>query len=400
MGSIYRVVGENAHVLNASSGNVMTFKMTESEIRDLLQNWADPKFELSEDVASLFSVQTQMNTRLCRANLNNLGMEFGFPTIVNLELNRRCSMRCVHCYIGVERLASPLPSLFEQMTEEGLSHFLEEMREMGVFLLVFTGGEPFLNTRLEYLLESGREKGFVMELFSNLQHIPSWFLKKDPISSMVGRIQVSVYSSDPAVHDRITTSQGSHQRSMDNLKELQRRGFYVEVATPLMKLNFDSWEDTKRVFGNLGVKQDFSWPIVDEYYSERLGKTSLNITAEQLGQFVEKNPDFLIRTEFGDPQSPVCEAGRSMFGVSANGDVFPCSQLPCPVGNTAKTSIRSIYESRGMQKFRDIKNVDTGLKEAYNFCMGENFVETGNPLVQSQFILDLIGRSRKKGGVS
>jgi MoaA/NifB/PqqE/SkfB family radical SAM enzyme len=168
--------------------------------------------------------------------------------------------------------------------------FLDKLHKMGVFLLVLTGGEPFLNKKLEQFLWLAKAKGFVVELFSNLQQIPSWFWKLSPTTAMIGRIQVSIYSSDPIVHDRITTIKGSPKKSMNNLCELKRLGFYVEVATPLMKYNFDSWEETRKLFASLKIKQDFSWPIVDEYYSRKTGKSSLNIMASQFAKFVEKNP--------------------------------------------------------------------------------------------------------------
>lgn len=396
---IYRVVGKSVHVLNTTTGKLLTFEMSEKELLPILQNWTDPELELTEEIMSLFVLERQTNTRLCRSSLNSLGMELGFPTIVNLEINRRCSMRCVHCYIGAEFLESSTRSVFEDMSVKQQSLFLDELRGLGVFLLVFTGGEPFLNVKLEQLFKLAREKGFVVEIFSNLQQIPSWFWKLDSSTAMIGRVQVSIYSSDPVVHDDITTIMGSHERSMRNLKRLQQIGFYVEVATPLMKSNFDTWETTRQLFTDLGVKQNFSWPIVEEYYSEKTGKTSLNITAQQLKQFIDRNPDFLMRTEFTPPNDPVCEAGRSMFSISSDGNVFPCSQFPYPVGNITKDNMSSIYRSKAMQRIRDYRMMDTGLKEAYNYCMGENFVQTGNPLKQSKFFIASIrSLTKQKGG--
>ena len=395
---IYRTIGNKTHVLNVSTGTLMTFEMTEAEMLHVFQNRTDPRLGLDAEVLSLFASKMQTNTRLCRDNLNSLGMEFEFPTTVNIEINRRCSLRCLHCYIGTKDLKSSNPSVFEQMSRKQLSMFLDKLHKMGVFLLVLTGGEPFLNKKLEQFLWLAKAKGFVVELFSNLQQIPSWFWKLSPTTAMIGRIQVSIYSSDPIVHDRITTIKGSHKKSMNNLCELKRLGFYVEVATPLMKYNFDSWEETRKLFASLKIKQDFSWPIVDEYYSRKTGKSSLNIMASQFAKFVEKNPDFLIRTKFTKTNTPICEAGRSMFSISANGDVFPCSQFPSSVGSICDATPQAIYDSKRMRWVRSLKNIDVGLDMAYNYCVGENYVETGNPLTQSPFFLVSISKALKRKG--
>jgi MoaA/NifB/PqqE/SkfB family radical SAM enzyme len=287
------------------------------------------------------------------------------------------------------------------MSIRELNKFLDALHQMGVFLLVFTGGEPFLNVRLEWLLQCSREKGFVIEIFSNLQHIPSWFWRLDPSLAMIGRVQTSIYSSDHVVHDSITTVSGSLTRSLKNLMRLKERGFYVEVATPLMSLNFRTWVDTATYFKKVGIKQDFSWPIVGKYYSHNTEPTSLNISPEQFREFVDENPNFLIKTQLGCLRDPICELGRSLFSVSANGDVFPCSQFPYSVGNITQASVHAIYDSREMQRFRDIKCVDTGLSEAYNYCLGENYVETGNPLTQPQFLtVSITTALREKGGKS
>ena len=388
---IYRIAGGLAHALNTASGRIMSFDLSEEEIKQLLSDWEHLGEDLSEDAASFFSARGNPNTHLCRGNLIELGMEFGFPTMVNLEINRRCSLRCLHCYIGEEDLSSQIPSIFELMPTEDLSSFLDDLRAMGVFLLVFTGGEPFVNKRLNSLLQMASDKGFVSEIFSNLQYLPSWFSELNPLESRIGRVQVSVYSSDQEVHDAITKRTGSFTRTLKNIEFLRTRRFYVEVATPLMKDNLASWKRTRDFFARLGVPQNFSWPIVNEYYSGKPGKSDLNISPEQFRQFVDENKGFLIETRFDEnPNAPICEAGIALFSIVADGSVFPCSQFPFRVGNIAEQGIRAIYDSEEMGCIRGLRNIDTRLNVAHNYCVGANFSETGNPLTQPLFFVECI----------
>jgi len=399
---IFRVVRGVAHALNLVSGASMSFELTDAEMTHLIANWKDLRSELSGEVTEFFSQEGAPNTRLCRSHLNELGMDCGFPTMVNLEINRHCSLRCIHCYIGLEDLTSRAPSFFEQMTDRDFSSFLDELKELGVFLLVFTGGEPFQNKRLERFIEMASAKDFVLEIFSNLQHLPRWFRMVDPLKARIGRIQVSVYSSDSKVHDFITTHPGSFDRTMANIKSLRSRGFRVEVATPLMQGNFNSTRETEGYFSKLGIPQNFSWPIVNEYYSGHAGKNQLNLTSDQFMQFVAEHPNFLIETCFHEnPESPICEAGKSLFSIASNGDVFPCSQFPFWVGNLRDQRISAIYDSGEMRRIRNMRNIDTGLNVAYNYCIGGNYSETGDPLTQPLFFVKSIKAAfkgeRRKG---
>lgn len=386
--TIIRTVGGLSHILNTSTGEIMTFEITGRDARYLARNWASPNLELDDDVRKLFSEQGQVNTRLCRPNLNGLGMEFGFPTIVNLELNRRCCLRCVHCYLGKFRLSSGEHSIFETTPWPEVEKLLDQMKSMGVFLLVLTGGEPFMNRRAKDLLEAATDKGFVTEIFSSLQTLPNWFAHG--ATRLVGRVQTSVYSSVDAVHDTVTTAPGSLKKTLKNLLHLRKAGVYVEVSTPLMTINYHTWRETENFFRGLEIPQSFSWPIHSEYYDETSGTAELNVSPMQFKEFITSHPDFLSSRTLQGDVSPVCGLGRVMFSITATGDVNPCSQLPVVVGNIGRQCIRAIYRSKAMQRFRDIKCCDTGLKSAYNYCLGENLVETGNLFTQSPILVAAI----------
>ncbi|EKD49710.1 MAG: radical SAM protein [uncultured bacterium] len=397
---IYRVVGEFAHFLNTASGEILTFEINEKDAEFLMTYKGNQEADLTEDTVEFFNEQGQANTRLCRTHLANLGMEFSFPTMVNLELNRRCLLCCLHCYLGKESVESRAPSFIEQMSKKEIVAFFERLKRMGVFLIVLTGGEPFLNTKMEFLVETISRMGFVFEIFSNLQMIPEWFRTIDPTDTRIGRIQTSVYSSDSKVHDQVTTKEGSWSKTMGNLLWLKKHGFYVEVATPLMTLNFDSHGQTRDYFERLNIRQDFSWPIVNEYYSVKTDKSSLNISPEQFRNFCIENPQFLIRIEFVDSNEPICEAGKALFSINAEGIVQPCSQLPVSVGNILISTIDDIYRSREMEFYREMRCSNVERDYVYCFCPGNNYSETGDLFTQPSFVREAISAFERRKEVN
>ncbi|MEK7574158.1 MAG: SPASM domain-containing protein, partial [Patescibacteria group bacterium] len=97
----------------------------------------------------------------------------------------------------------------------------------------------------------------------------------------------------------------------------------------------------------------------------------------------------------------VCEAGKAIFAISANGDVFPCNQLPLPVGNIfLKKKIREIVHGESMLNLGSLKWKDIPAKKVFNFCPGINYTNAGNILTQPEHMLNAINVAftKKKGG--
>jgi len=365
----------------------MSFNVKKKDIIELISLLSDLRSDIPSEVRRFFiKTGDRPNTRLCRSNLIDLGMQFSFPTIVNLELNKNCNLHCVHCYIGDKNLKSVIPGIFQAMEEAQINDFFNSLRRSGVFLIVLTGGEPFINKNLKRFFQIAAEKDFITEIFSNLQYIPDWFLETDPNLLKIGRIQTSIYSSYSKVHDDITTLKGSFKRTMANLFLLKKRGYYVEVATPLMRKNFRTRNDTILLFRNLGIRQDFSWPIVNEYQNPQSNKSSLNISENQVRKFRIEHPDFFIRFSIRNPQESICAAGKALFGITSEGDMWPCSQYPLTVGNICSNDLRQILKSPTMLEIGNRIKALLGKRVLFNFCMGTNYAETGSAFQQPDFM--------------
>lgn len=389
MSIIWRNIGSYAHFLNCKNGQIVSVKADDIKAKRIVNKPDD--YEFDSNTKNFFkNISGQYNSRLCRKNLIKLGLVFNFPTTVNIELSRRCSLKCIHCYVGNKNLCSSEIGFLERMDESGIGDFFDELKALGVFLVVISGGEPFISKSLWGLLQIATEKGFLVEIFSNLQCLPEWFLSNEYGNFRIGRIQTSVYSSVSKIHDDITKSSGSLRRTLGNLHLLVKMGYFVEVATPLMKRNFVSWESTKLFFQKKKIAQNFSWPITNEYHGQAK-KSRLNISGENLRNFAMKNPGFISETQNSNRNKHVCEAGKAIFGISANGDVFPCNQLPLPVGNIfSKKKIKEIVYGKSMLKIGSLKWKDVSGDKFFNFCPGINYTDAGNMLTQPEHMLNAI----------
>ena len=150
------------------------------------------------------------------------------PLSVHFDLTYRCNERCVHCYLDHEDHG-------ELTTVECLK-VLDDLARSGTLFLTFSGGEIFLRPDLYEILAAARRLHFDISLKTNaLLVTPERAARLREFG--VRRVQISVYSDTPAVHDAITKVPGSLQRTLAAIPILLEHGLQVKLACPLMQEN-------------------------------------------------------------------------------------------------------------------------------------------------------------------
>jgi len=166
------------------------------------------------------------------------------PLSVHFDLTYRCNERCVHCYLDHDDHG-------ELTTSECLK-VLEELAGAGTLFLTFSGGEIFLRPDLFEILAAARRLHFDVSLKTNAMLItPERAAKLKELG--VYRVQISVYSDVPAVHDGITKVAGSLQRTLAAIQLLIEQGLQVKLACPLMQQNLTAYRGVMELAEKLGV---------------------------------------------------------------------------------------------------------------------------------------------------
>lgn len=62
---------------------------------------------------------------------------YEIPASVTIELGTACNLRCMHCYIPNHG--------HSELSIETIEQIFHQLRELGTFELVLTGGEIFVN---------------------------------------------------------------------------------------------------------------------------------------------------------------------------------------------------------------------------------------------------------------
>jgi hypothetical protein len=165
-----------------------------------------------------------------------------------VELTNRCNLQCVHCYSD----SGPHTGAWDRLDRPKYEDVILEARTLGCRRVQFIGGEPTLNPDLPHLIALAAERGFTfIEVFSNLTRLSDDLL--DCFRAYGVHVATSVYASDSATHDTITTVNGSFHKTVANIRRLLRAGVPLRAGVIEMAENAGATERTVAFLRSIGV---------------------------------------------------------------------------------------------------------------------------------------------------
>lgn len=277
------------------------------------------------------------------------------PFILELEITRRCNLRCVHCYAEAE------DRVFEDdLTFPEIEGVLDSARGIGIPELSLTGGEVMLRPDFLDIVDAGIRRGM------NVRFVTNATLLDDGMLAALARrpiklVTVSLDAMSAPVHEAIRGEQ-SHGPALENILRFKRTGFRVSIITAFSRLNvadFDPllafcrehrihWQvQLTSAKGRCGSDITLS---PEEYYA--LGEKVAAVLADRhSGVIVIPMDDLATFSHFAPLNrlsttwQGMCTGGLLNLFVRANGDVTPCSALcfdSCIVGNIRRDRLESI----------------------------------------------------------
>jgi len=237
-----------------------------------------------------------------------------------LELTGACPARCAHCYADAHEAVG---SALDRSTCEAV---IREAAALGVRRIQLTGGEPLLCSFLPELVSLCAALDVpTCEIFTN-----GLLLDDDALARLAPHrpaFAFSFYSHEPAVHDGITRTPGSHRLTRAAIERCVAAGLELRVAIIVMAANASQVADTVAYVKALGVEQ------VRAAASTPVGRGELFTgpfaTGEAPGQAAGKGRDHLGK---------LC--------VSHDGAVYPCIfNRSTPLGRVPDRTISEILQS-------------------------------------------------------
>lgn len=143
--------------------------------------------------------------------------------ILFIELTGRCNENCLHCY------AQSSPDVTTQLDWETVERVLEDAKTLGFSRVQFTGGDPLISPHIERAVERASELDFpTIEVYTNALAL------HEPLLELFARknvsIAVSLYSHRSDIHDSITRTPGSHERTSRAIRAALARGIPVRIG--------------------------------------------------------------------------------------------------------------------------------------------------------------------------
>ena len=276
----------------------------------------------------------------------------------------QCNQKCLHCYAANQ----PYGKTAELDTDQWLA-VIRKCRSAGIPQLTFTGGEPTLRNDLVKLVRAAQ--WFVTRLNTNGRLLTTP-LCRDLYEASLDAVQVTLYSADPAIHNRLVGAPG-FEDTVSGIRNAVNAGLNVSINTPLCSLNRD-YRATLEFVRSLGVRYctcsgliPAGGAVQDRSIATRLSTAELTELLRQARQYADSNgmeleftsPGWLedkVLEELGFTLIPSCGACLSNMAVAPDGTVLPCqSWLSGPgLGDILHQPWHKIWNSAECRRIRSV----------------------------------------------
>ena len=265
-----------------------------------------------------------------------------------VELTYGCNLHCVHCYTDCYNQHELLK---KERTTEQILNTLDELSELGVLWVCFTGGEIFMRKDFRQIYDHAKDKGFLITLFTNgtmfTEAIVDHLKESPPFA-----IDISCHGATPETFDGITQVPGSFDRFLKGIELLRSRGLPFKLKTKAMTLNKHELEKIKDFVEGLGLRFQLSsalYPRLDgdlEPCDYRLSPDEIVELEFSQSDFDEEDEACPVEPGAGnDLESPPddrlfrCGCGTTGVHINAWGNLGACTWVSEPRTNLDEKSV-------------------------------------------------------------
>lgn len=266
------------------------------------------------------------------------------PTQAHITIENRCHLKCEHCF---ETEATHPAEHAYALTLADYERLFDELAEIGVLYVTLTGGEIFLRKDLFEIIDAARQRRFAVTLYTS--GTPITPDKADRLAALkVHEVQVSIYSHDPAVHDRFTGTEGSHAKSVRALRLLNERGVRTLLKSNVMTFNVEHLDELIALATSVGADYQLDPTVKPKMNGDR-SPLRFAVPPEVVQRLVYSRPELYAafrrrapeeyctgEASLLDPKGHICGAGYAAISVGAEGGVYACNFFPEPAGNLLK----------------------------------------------------------------
>jgi len=299
--------------------------------------------------------------------------------VVFWNITNKCNLACAHCYIS----ARPELTSEKELSLEEAKAFIDDLADMKIPLLMFTGGEPLVRADLWELAEYAAALGLKTAMSSNGTLITKEVAAKIKDSG-IEYVGISLDGAQAETHDAIRKQPGSFKKAVDALQNCVEIGLTSGIRITITRDNYREIADLIELSRELHVPRFCVYWLVPsgrgkEIYEKQLEPEEVSQIFDLLYQRArDLNPgdmEFLTvdapqdgicllnRLKEGDSQDyenackllqftgDSCSAGDRVANVDPLGNVYPCQ-----FAQLEELKIGNIRERKFSELWNDAEN--------------------------------------------
>lgn len=314
------------------------------------------------------------------------------PISTYIAVTHKCMYRCWHC--SASRF---MENKNKDMTTEEFLTVVKKIRDLGVGIIGFTGGEPLLRKDLEQAISlasapsnNSEIKGSYAIHSMTLVFTTGFGLDLERAQSLkeagLFGIAISLDSVSSDNHDKMRGVDGAFEKAIEAIKNSKRAGLYTMCQTMCTRELLQSGEiyeiakyakslgiDEMRIMEPIpcGSMEDRPQEILTKEEQKKLISLHVEMNENKMYPKVSVFPYIESEDQYG------CGAGSQHSFIDADGNLGPCDFLPISYGNLlteeAEVIWKRMHEKMGKPRckcYAKYKEEQVNLPKYYQLMRG------------------------------
>lgn len=278
--------------------------------------------------------------------------------LCNYYLTYRCNADCEFCHFG----SSTDLNKTGFAKDEDVFRNLNEVKQLGVKFIDFTGGEPLLHKNIHHYVEHSKKLSMQTSITTNCLLYPKF------AERLAGKVNLLHFSLDSPIreeHDEIRKV-SCFDSVMNSIRIAKSLGEYPDI---LFTVTNNTYKKLPAMY-DLAVKHELVLivnPVFSYFGNDGLSMEAVNL----IDEFTKDKPDIYINSSFlelrrrggNDINNPSCKAVSRVIVISPENEII----LPC-----YHFGVKKILIDRPIKEIRTSKEVIEFQKKEgrFDFCQG------------------------------